>query len=257
MHFNQAFLGVLSLVVALFQTGCFVDVDSDDVRTSGYFADYAAYAYGDGDTLVQARLRVGGGSSNTFAELDGDDRLLASKNRDIQIMAKRRSGAGAPYEAVMQGDEEGAMRIAFERGDQDLDASDSEVILPPPFSLRLVGFQERDEVPRDSDVTVEWENNDSGQIGWEIDGICIRDRTGVTSDTGSHTFLSREIQSLSSEEENDSCEVSLRFTRTNEGYVDPAFREGGTFQAVQSRTIRIFSIPADGSSIGAAGASGN
>jgi hypothetical protein len=64
----------LAFAVALAPLVACEAVDSEDVLTSGMYADLAVTNTGS-NTRAAAILRVGGASSNTFVELTGDDSL--------------------------------------------------------------------------------------------------------------------------------------------------------------------------------------
>ena len=232
---------VLALVVAAGVMGCAEDVDSTDVRTSGVYADFEALATGNGSTEVSAELRVGGARSNTYMRLVGDDTLTASSAGVAKELGTRSFGDRWWYEVDFDGEEDATFAIRFDRGDEDEGAPNSEARLPPPFVLS--GFASGGDISRASGVTFTWEAAETKdfEVRWRVNGDCLLPDSGTISGDG-ELFLGDRKFTLR-EDADDTCDGEIHIERVREGSVDPAFGEGGEFEAIQRRTVTFRSVP--------------
>lgn len=222
---------------------CAEDVDSSAIRTEGMYAIYVAVAEGDGETSITTQLRVGG-DDGTYVELTGADELTALTDDQEKILKHRNSGSQHYYDGTIDGDEEGLeIQITFTRGDEDDDALDSFAQLPAPFEADLED-PDKNKIARGKDVFVVWDNAAKGSMKWSLEGDCIKIANGSTSDDGSLTIDSEEIEVWQSDV-GETCKVTLTLDRVNDGTTDSAFEEGGEFRAIQRRTVVFTSTPAD------------
>lgn len=248
---------VAAVALGLCSTACnpTEDVDSTDVRTSGYYALLAVRA-DEVDTEVTAQLRVGGsGVDTTVAKLDGADKLIATKDDDSRVMVKADSSVSAPYRAVFESRGGGPVTVAFERGPDDISAPESRVILPPPFDVRFVDIHPDADTPRGRDIAITWTNPTDGVMKWELKGTCIDEQFGTVADSGSYTIPARKLVKTFLRDNDTAadpftswlfrCDVELVFQRQSEGFVDGAYGEGGQFTSVQTRTLWFRSTPSD------------
>lgn len=270
MKIIKSLVSVTALTIAAFAVGCGAeDVNSEDVLTSGMYAKFSAVASGDGTTLVEAELRVGG-DNGTYVEIVGEDALVALADQDGDgedesvEMGHNNSGERHWYRSRFETDEDNVtFTVAFNRGEDMESAPDSSVDLPKPFSVSIEGLEEDDEIPRGTDVTISWSNEDGGDVNWSIEGDCIWSESGRTTDDMEFTIPAEDIRVLGSAE-GDSCTVQIIIERTREGVVDSAFGEGGEFWGIQRRGFEFTSTPApgegeggDGDGAGGDGGSGN
>jgi hypothetical protein len=226
-----------ALALAPLAFGCTQSVESTDVRTTGIYPEIEVIAFGDGKSIVQIQLKVGGESSNTFLELEGKDRLEVTADGDTKTPER----SGNSYRTTFSTDEEGTeFEVAFLRGGDDDDAPSSVVTLPAPFDLTV----DTTEASRaDDDVDFLWDPpGTSGNMAWEIDGDCVKDADGKTPDDGAASLAAGEIETFSSDEE-ESCTVALKVTRSRNGSIDSAFTEGGSIVARHERTDSFTSTP--------------
>jgi hypothetical protein len=239
-------------LTVLLLVGCAKGVDSTDVRTSGLYAEFSASSRGDGQVTVEARLRVGDSGSTTFAELDGEDRLVASLNGETRTMAKSDSSPNSPYRAVFVTSMGGPLTIAFLRGADDTSAPGSSIVLPNPFIPRFVGIGQGDSVQRGQPISVAWDNVNTGSVYWQLQGSCIKPRSGSVVDGGTLVVRGLDVEPNpqiydltvpQTIRPDPSCDVGVGLKRGATGYIDPAFREGGSFQAVQSYQLLFHSTP--------------
>ena len=214
------------------------DVDSTDVRTSGVYADMQVVATGDGQSEVTASLWVGGEDSNTYLDLQGDDNLVASAGNDSRSMTRR----GEEYEAVFDADAGGTeFNVAFKRGRDDTTAPHSHVVLPDPFVL--AGLDPRDTASRSEGFTLTWQTSSAGNdMRLALTGGCLHGERNEISDSGSITFNADDLETDLGHED-DTCDAEICVERYRSGAVDPAFGEGGEFDAIQRRCISFISVP--------------
>jgi hypothetical protein len=259
MKMIKSLVSVTALTSAAFAIGCGAeDVSSEDVLTSGMYAKYSAVSSGDGSTLVEAELRVGG-DNGTYVEIAGDDELVALADEDgdgedeSEKMEHDSSGDRHWYRHRFETDADNTkVTVAFNRGEDFESAPDSFVELPKPFVLSLDGLEEGAEIPRGTDVTVTWSNEDGGDVNWYIEGDCIWSRDDRTTDDMEFTIPAEEIEVLGTDE-GESCTVEIIIERTRLGTVDSAFEEGGEFWGIQRRGIEFTSTPAPGEGEGGDG----
>ncbi len=131
LKINQI-LVVISAVLSI--TAC-ESVDSDDIRTSGLYANINVVANGDGNTRVKTRLTVGGVFSNTNLELEKGDQLVASASGGSSIIMREDKEllGGVEYKATLLFDTENPqINVAFNRP-SGISAPESYVVLPAPI----------------------------------------------------------------------------------------------------------------------------
>jgi hypothetical protein len=215
---------------------CTEDVDSNDVRTSGLYADMEVLATGNGDTTVSVALKPGGSRSNTYLVMEGEDELVASVDDEDRKLGKH----GNYYETTFGTDAgETEFVVEFRRGPDDVDALDSHATLPEPFEI--------DDVPgsvsRADLLEVTWTpSGTDDDMTWELDGDCLFPNGDDMSDTGTLSLSAGDYDVHSGSEE-ETCDATLCLERTRDGRVDAEFGEGGVFRAIQRRCVEFSSTP--------------
>lgn len=230
-------LGLVLLTVA----GC-AKTDSSNLLTDGMHAAMTAKAGGDGTTEVSATLFVGNPLNLNFVELTGDDRLLAGHNGQFKPMTEIIVLNIVGHSATFDVDDEGAeFEVDFVRSIDD-GASESFTTLPAPFALDPLPTST---VSRAAALTVSWSPSGTGyRMRWQVRGDCIEDEyQDLATDTGSATIEANRIRKRMGDGVADSCPVTLEVSRIEDGTVDPAFGEGGTFHGIQYRRMMITSTP--------------
>lgn len=228
-----------ALVLIAPMVGC-EDIDSSDVRTDGIYAEFEVTADGDGESLVRAALRAGGGLSNTYLELDDGDRLVAYVDDEANRLRARGNDAGHVwYTAVVPIDAMGTVfNIAFERrSDVGDDALDSEVRMPPPFEI--VAPEKDDRVAiGDESIGIAWDRIASDAIEVEVRGDCIIDEFfDVEEDVGELRIPAGALRWRG--DESSACRGEIEIVRTRRGEIDRSFGEGGRIVARQRRTVTV------------------
>jgi hypothetical protein len=225
--------------VALPAIACTEDVNSTDVKTSGVYADMSVTAKGNGSSEVAAGLKVGGSNSNTYMNLDGADELIATVGDESKAM----SGGPNYYKTTFATDAaDTAFVIAFNRGPDDIQAPNSTVSLPAPFTI--AGIATGDSISRAAGLTATWTAaTDGDSMRWSLDGDCLfATNRSLTGDTGTVTVATADF-SVHSGDEQTSCPANFCVARTRSGTVDPNFGEGGVIDAEQQRCVAFTSAP--------------
>lgn len=252
---NRKFSNTRSLFLAASLTtlifaavGCNAeDVASTDVRTNGMYANYDAIDSGNDQLVVRAELRVGGDDAGaTYVRVLGDDELVATYEETDKVMRDVGSGDRAIYETEYGSDDSSGkeVNIAFNRGEDDESAPNSNVTMPPAFAVSLDEADAGDEIQRGNDVTVTWDTEYDGRMFWDVDGDCVEPASGEISDSGSLTLDADDIE-VRSLDEGETCTVTVTLERRHTGEIDPAFGDGA-FIGTQRRAIDFVSTPADG-----------
>ena len=229
-------------LTAVFGSGC-AQVESDDVKTDGIYADLLVQADGSGSSVATAALKVGGASSNTFLDLTAGDALEAANGDDVSAMVRNEALGVIWYSAIFAVDSADApFKISFLR-EEDVSAPDSDVTMPAGFAITAPA--PNTSFSRASDaVVVTWDNSGSTDgFSWQITGDCIVAQFGnQTADNGTLTIPAGAIQPGQNQGAN-SCTANIQLFRTRAGTLDGAYGEGGVIRARQTRTISILSAP--------------
>jgi hypothetical protein len=229
--------------------GC-QEVESTDVRTSGVYAEFTVTASSTAEATVDASLWVGGPLSNTYLTLTGPDHLTVYVGADVYPMRGHRDitqyySAIIPYPTT-----DTELRVAFERGPDDVSAPGSTVIVPALFALAPPA---KARYSRASDaLEIDWAPFDPTQlVSWLVYGACVQalgDDAAV--DAGQIVIpagtLKKPPDPGPDEEHHpippDECTANAYVTKSRAGQVDPAF-SGGTFTASQERSVAFTSVP--------------
>lgn len=222
---------------------CAEDVDSNNVKTDGMYADFEVIGRANGKSEVRASIRIGGSRSNTYAELSAGDVLTAMSGEEMHTLTEVGGTVGNVhvYHATFDGaDEDQEFTVSFDRED-DESAPDSTSALPAPFEITSPA--DGVDVSRAAALTVTWTPSTSEAVDIRLDGDCtIIETHSASTDTGTHTFAAGSISTTSSRE-GETCDVELTISTRAAGAIDSAFGEGGRFNAIQERTIHFRSTP--------------
>lgn len=227
-------------------------IDSKNVNTDGIYADLEAASDGE-ETVIEARLKTGGGLSNTFLDLSDGDVLTAYAGAEMSKMDRESQLGVVWYRArFSQIAENTPLRIEFTRqGHDDAEtkcrgesAPNSMVTLPAPFSIGSPAKDDRFS-RKDSAIDVQWSpSGTSDSMRWTLSGECIKGMSGnISGDPGRVVIEKGKIEAISEMRAGETCDVKIKIFRARSGNVDPAYGEGGNFAADQVREIEISSAP--------------
>jgi hypothetical protein len=246
-------LGLTSTVV-----GCAADTDSENIRTSGVYADFEVLAstvqQGGADAPVNdidvaANLRVDDATSNTWLDLTGEDKLLITAGDVTRTLTDDERTTNFPGT-----EDELDFTFAFMRGEEDDSAPDSTVTLPPSFVVQgMEGVDGEDpEITRSEGLELHLEDVGNRKVGYRIEGDCLMTQWGtLTANDGDITIPSGEFDPAPFDEEDpeDECTqaagkygAKLYVELVNEGSLDPAYNDG-TIKAIRRVWVPFVSTP--------------
>jgi hypothetical protein len=186
---------------------------------------------------VHVELKVGGDSSNTYVDLEGSDKLVATAGDKSKTLSVVDSGI---YEADFSGLEPGTeFQVVLDRPD-DTTAADNSGVLPDPFTF--------DEPTSDlsrmaDDLELKWAPAETGDgMEVKIDGDCIFNYSHEMSDTGAYTVVAGKLDSTGGDKP-ETCDLKAQLTRTKDGSADTAFDPESYFRLHQRRSATFTSNP--------------
>lgn len=220
--------------------GC-AAIESEDLRTSGIYANVVVVADGEGSSDVTAVLRAGGALSTTFVELTGDDVLTATLQEETVVMNEISLGNLNSFVAEFQSDEPGVDYVISLERSLDEGAPNTVIQLPEPFEIdppTITEFARGTE-----DLTITWTPADSGDnMRVTIDGDCFLVHTDeLSGDPGTWTLEAGVLEDTGTDSTN--CEADITVERRQSGTLDPNYGEGGSATGIQQRTVSVQSTP--------------
>ncbi|MDF1564876.1 MAG: hypothetical protein P1V51_17670 [Deltaproteobacteria bacterium] len=239
-----AAFGVLALV-AISNLAC-EQVDSEDVLTSGVYANITAEADGDGSTTVSTSLRVGGALSNTFLELGAEESVTATSGGETKTLARRNVLGAISYVGTFTGDEtDKAFTVAWNRGEGYESAPNTTLSLPAGFEITAPAAGATFSRAND-DIVLTWDSSGTtDDMLWEIvTSTCAREMKSntITGDPGTLTIAAGTLTNIDGHE-GETCDTTLVLLRRRLGNLDPAYGEGGWVVGRHVRTVTFSSAP--------------
>lgn len=236
--FHRIALASLCLV-GIAATGCSKETTSSaNIKTGGIAALIDVYADNDTTATIHVELKVGGDSSNTYVDLEGSDKLVATVGGKTKTLTVVDTGV---YEADFSGVEGGTeFQVTLDRPD-DITASENSGTLPDPFTLD----EPASDLSRMSDpLEVTWAPADTGdRMTLNVDGTCIFDYDDDDmSDTGSYTVAAGKLDSTGGDMP-ETCDLTANVERVKEGAADTVFDPESYFRLHQRRSAKFTSKP--------------
>ena len=248
MKTEKSLMVSLLLGIAWAAAGC-QSIDSTDVRTSGVYAEFSLTTQSATEAKVDATLWAGGALSNTYLALTGPDHLTAYLGSNAYPMQGHTAiyesySAIIPYPAT-----DTELRVAFERGPDNVSAPGSTVIMPALFALAPTA--ENPVLARQRCAGIDWAPFDPTQlVSWFVDGACVQ----LFGEDGADDPVRSRFQPERCRSRRrpgrmrntirfpDQCTATADVTKSRVGQVDPGF-SGGTFTASQNRSTTFTSVP--------------
>ncbi|RYZ09424.1 MAG: hypothetical protein EOO73_03765 [Myxococcales bacterium] len=234
--FNRIALASLCLA-SLASVACSKETTSSvNVKTGGIAALIDVYADDETNATVHVELKVGGSSSNTYVDLEGDDELRATVGGVTKTFTARDTGI---YEAKFSGVEEDTeFVVTLERPD-DVTASGNSGTLPAPYTLD----EPASELSREEEeLVLSWDPDSRDKMTLELDGDCIYPFKKDVPDTGMYTVAPGTLDSTN-DDEPEACDVDVDARRTREGQADSKFDPESYFRLHQRRQVTFVSNP--------------
>jgi len=212
---------------------------SADIPLSDIYADFEVRANGTSSSMAQASLRI---DSNTYLELTGSDRLVASAAQFEFEMSQNEFLGIVTYNATFEISDEGTIyTIAFERSSGP-QATDSWAELPPPFELdaplSVETFSRSDD-----DIELRYSPSGSPDLmRWTVTGGCVEyEESALEEDDGSLVIEAGTLTPVG--DVGEGCTATLRAERVRVGTIDQRFGDGGIIWAIQVRAVDIELTP--------------
>jgi hypothetical protein len=225
---------------ALLLAGACTRVESDNVLTSGMYADITASADGSGITTVNATLFLGNPGNLDYVDLTGGDELQVAHGDQVKVMNETIILNAVGHSATFQTDNEDDEFVVDFVRDVDSGAPNSVVTLPAPLAMEPVAGS----VSRAQPLTINWEGASPDEISVSANGSCIVGfGTPTTEDAGSATLDAGSLVKQQGAQISDSCDVTLTVTRSRQGELDTHFGEGGRIVGEQTQSITFTSVP--------------
>lgn len=239
---------MLAAAAAAFAAGCCgmcnETTRSENVRTEGLAAHITVEAKSARETFVSAKLRVGGPLSNLYPEIGGSDRLEAVNGADTVALTLSKHLLGAmTYDGALPGDSGGrTVAMRFLRV-TNTSALGTHVDMPASFAVTSPAEDDHFSAARPS-LVVTWAPPLPGSITWVVRGSCIFDQSGGAPDDGGRLpIVLAAAPAPDGGAPRTSCKVTILLERTARGVVDPAFGEGGSITATQTRERSVWFAP--------------
>jgi hypothetical protein len=223
---------------------CAETTRSENVRTEGLSANVSIEARSPRETRVSVVLRVGGVLSNLYPEIAGGDRLEATSGADTAVLTLSKHLLARPtYDGVLPGDVGGRPVAVRLLRTSNTSALGTRVIMPDAFAITSPPAGEALSSARPS-LVIAWTPPRPGIISWSLRGGCILDQRGdAPDDAGRLTIALTAGPPPDGGRPATSCAVTVRLERVGRGTVDPAFGEGGSIDATQSRDTSVTFAP--------------
>ena len=218
---------------------CAETTRSENVRTEGMSLHARVDARDGGKkTEISATLRAGGVLSNLFPQVVAPDRIEARVGADAHPLAFAHNMIATPgYVATIPGDAGGqTIEIHFLRSGNTT-AAGTRVVMPPGLTITAPRAGETFSPVRPA-LTITWTSTSPSPLptSFSVSGACILPRQGdLAPDPGRLDLVLAAAPPPDGGPYPSRCDVTIRLERQQRGTVDPAFGEGGSILASQSR----------------------
>ncbi len=231
--------------------GC-SEVDSEDIRTSGFNVDATATTT-DGSTNIFVRLELGDDFDSDRIVLTAGDTLVADlAGRRTELSRVNGSYRGS-FDQVNGGE---VLTLELLRPD-DVSALDTRVLLPNSFEINAPDPTAT--FNAGETITVVWSPVDPENpmsIRYGVDCPLIENntsfhagrigRTFEVADIGTHTVAINSILNVFDDQDQfvtgTPCPLEIELERENRGVIDPAF-DDGSFEAIHRQVVVVSVTP--------------
>jgi hypothetical protein len=214
--------------------------ESGSLLTRGMSAEMTINAPGDGTATVSTELFSGSPGQLIYVDLDNSDTLTATSNGQTMTLTKSQLGNIIDYDAAFTSGASGEQFVIALVRTVDAGAPTSTVTLPDAFTLAALPASQS----RASALTIAWSPTGSTDpTSWAANGSCIAGASGtITVDQGTLGIPAGTLVAAPGQA-SASCSVTVTFTRTRAGTLDPHFGDGGAIAGQQTRTATFTSTP--------------
>lgn len=232
-------LSFAALGLALLAGAC-TTTKSEDILTSGIYADIDARTAGTGTTDVFATLYFGNPVNLDFVELTGGDKLVATNGTTQKTMTETNILNIVSHTAEFDTGNEGDMfEVALDRT-VDAGAPSSVAILPAAFTV--------DPPPatasRAADFGLAWDTASDDPMEWSAEGDCIElAGAQIAGPSPAEVTIPANTFKLKQGVTQTTCDVTITVSRHLDGDLDAHYGKGGTIWGTQYRTVKFSSTP--------------
>lgn len=238
--------GVLSVLGALSIVSC-TEIDSRDLRSSGFHADIDVYSAGNSQTNVWVRLSSGSGIDADEIDLSAGDQLFAS----VGGLSKTLVQDSGVYLARFNTDEGGLDYVVALERSRDIDMPNSIVTLPSRFDILAPDAGEL--FNAGDTLNVAWSPlSPAARATVSYTGSCVSavsrnpihfGRYFEVSDNGAHSVPVNSVLNVfgdqSEFDRGSFCSLQISVETKNIGTLDPNYGKGGSISATQTRTVTV------------------
>jgi hypothetical protein len=249
---NKPRVSALVTLLVLPAISCLPAADSEDLKTSGLYAQNWIWSYAD-HIQIDATLKVGAGVSNQVRLSPGDSLTAYVAGAAIPMVEEPCGGKCIPgifYSYIAASSVTAAntpIRIALDRPGGFEDAPNSQILLPSPHVITepaagTYGY-DRPLSRSKEKVAVHWAPvSATDKVTARIVAACQEGDYLTREGNGLDTIMldASRVQSKASD---GSCDLSVWVTLERKGTVDSAFGKGGDFTARREQSIFIPSVP--------------
>jgi hypothetical protein len=243
---------LLLALLVLPMIACLPAADSEDIKTSGLYAQYWIWSYAD-HIQVDATLKVGAGVSNEVRLSPGDSLTAYVAGAAIPMREEPCGGKCIPgifYSYTASSTVTAAdtpVRIVLQRPNELVDAPNSQILLPSPHAITepaADAYSYNRPLSRSQEkIAVRWAPVSlADKVTARIVATCEEGDYLTREGDGLDTIL-LDASRVQSKAADGRCDLSVWVTLERKGAVDPAFGKGGTFTAKREQSIFIPSIP--------------
>ena len=215
-----------------FSTGCYNT--SSGRKTDDIQANYVVSTDESGDSHLKVELRLYGLQP---LELSGNDSLIAEVEEERLPVPMVKNGK---YKVALGTLSEGTeVRLDLVRKPEK-SALNSTVKIPTPFELEPLeqnhysGGQSLIRI-----IELKWSPASIGFMGVEVDGECIVSWNRIVPDRGKYMLDPISYNGSGLDGQRESCEVTIKLTRSVPGYIADEF---DTFSSARAEQIRYLSF---------------
>lgn len=243
-------LAILIVPLLALLAGC-SETASEDIATSGIWADLSAKATDDATIEAKAIFRTGGALSNDYIELSGGDTVDATHDTTTQLMNKETFLAATQYVTTFSNltkSSDELVAITLHRPDEA--ATNTNIFVPPTFAITAPDANTTFHISTNDAIHVTWDPFQSGDdmyvtyhYSCSAGGVSYIGNKlhQVQQDLGyDDTTVNEVLDTLDPaiDKTSISCDVTITVERRREQTVADAYK-GGTARGIQSRQVYV------------------
>ncbi len=238
---NHHFLKLFSAIVTVIALASCQPVDSEDINSSGIYADIEVVSSLSTHADVNVSFRSSSKSNASYIELTANDNLATSSNNQIKFFSKDNFLNKITYSANFNDvADEASFTVSLERPN-DISAPNSSVSLPKEMQITLPASAHV--FTPDQQLDIAWSPARINQlIDIQFVVTCDDNTTRTISglnDDGTYSISIDALIADSAISNNNDCHISIGLTRTHRGSIDTNYGKGGKITAKTTRSLNV------------------